>query len=295
MLLFLPVTVTPSVLQGDLLETALTGWEGRSFTLKIVTVVGYFTFCWFGAAIIASQWRSIIRLFEGYPLARLPWLEGVGVRWHRARLAELTTHEEHGSHAVSATELRYWAYPSTAVLPTRLGNVLRAAEFYPLRRYGISLIMIWPRLHKILPRETAEDVEDARATMEFLLVLCLWLVGFALLNPLVAMALGTSLPISLLCFALGLLLAYWAYLSAIPAAAEYGDHLRAAFEVHRHELLKRLRFPQPGTLAEERARWREIDHFVLTGTRFDWRYEPDAAEELRVRLVDGERSGTGGA
>ncbi|WP_329086528.1 hypothetical protein [Streptosporangium sp. NBC_01469] len=291
-LLFLPVTLAPCLLQGGNLERGLAAWEGQTLTFKFLAVIGYFTFCWFSAAIVASQWRNIIRLFEGYPVARFPWLESIGVRWHSARSAELVDLVERERDRMSASELRYWAYPETGVLPTRLGNVLRAAEFYPIRRYGISLITVWPRLHKVLPRETAEDVEDARATMEFLLVLCLWLVAFAALNPVLAVLLGTSMPLSILLFALGLVLAYWAYLSAIPAAAEYGEHLRAAFEVHRLKLLEQLRLPQPDTLLAERARWEDLDRFILEGASPGWRYEPDAGNELRIRIVTSEHGRT---
>ncbi|MBB5076290.1 hypothetical protein [Nonomuraea endophytica] len=42
------------------------------------SVIGYFTFCWFGAVVVAGQWRNIIRLFGGYPLQRLPRLKDKG-------------------------------------------------------------------------------------------------------------------------------------------------------------------------------------------------------------------------
>ncbi|MFI6908833.1 hypothetical protein ACIBKY_46755 [Nonomuraea sp. NPDC050394] len=284
-LLFAPLVSVPVLLQNDMLARALAVWEEQPITAKFAAVIGYFTFCWFGAAVVASQWRNIIRLFEGYPLQRLPWLEAKGVSWHAARSAALVDMGDRRHHTTEVHGLRYWAYPETEFLPTRLGNVIRAAEFYPIQRYGISLINVWPRLYKILPRAVADDVEDSRATMEFLLVLCLWLVGFAVVSPLLAWSFGTSPPWALMVFATALLFAYWAYLSALPAAAEYGEHLRAAFEVHRFDLLRQLRLPLPPDERREHDQWRLLDDLILKAERPVWAYEPEPADELTVRIV----------
>ncbi|MEU8278096.1 hypothetical protein ACFYOK_08695 [Microbispora bryophytorum] len=293
-LLFAPVTLLPSSMQGGRLDRGLAAWDGQSLTFKVTTVVGYFTLCWFGAAIVASQWRNIVRLFEGYPLERLPRLREFGVRWHQAQREELTAFIASGSALERAFDLRYWHYPDAedaVPLPTRLGNVLLAAELYPLKRYGTGLVPLWSRLHAVLPSEVQQDIEDARATMEFLLVLCLWLAGFAALNPLIAIWFGTSMPIAIAVFALGLLCAYWAYLSAIPAAQEYGEQLRAAFETHRFELLRRMRLPLPENLRREQAQWRLLDRFVAKGADPNWTYDTDESRQIHPRLLSGPSDG----
>ncbi|MEV4894741.1 hypothetical protein AB0K48_35685 [Nonomuraea sp. NPDC055795] len=287
-LLFAPLASVPVLLQNDTLARALAVWEEQPITAKFAAVIGYFTFCWFGAAVVASQWRNVIRLFEGYPLQRLPRLAGKGENWHRDRCDDLVEMGNRSYHTMHVHALRYLAYPESEFLPTRLGNVIRAAEFYPIQRYGISLISVWPRLYKILPGSVAEDVKNSRATMEFLLVLCLWLVGFAVVNPLLAWMFGTSLPWAVLVFAFSLLFAYWAYLSAIPAAAEYGAHLRAAFEVHRFDLLRQLRLPLPADERQEHDQWRLLDDLILKAERPSWAYEPEHADELTIRIVTDE-------
>ncbi|MEK8170988.1 hypothetical protein NKH77_19840 [Streptomyces sp. M19] len=44
-----------------------------------------------------------------------------------------------------------------------------------------------------------------------------------------------------------------AYRGAVQAALAYGDAVRAAFDLHRFDLLAALRLPLPGSVAEERA------------------------------------------
>jgi hypothetical protein len=59
--------------------------------------------------------------------------------------------------------------PEEAVLPTRLGNILRAAEMYPYERYGMDGITLWSKLFKTLPKEFQEEIETAYDELLFLL------------------------------------------------------------------------------------------------------------------------------
>ena len=65
------------------------------------------------------------------------------------------------------------------LLPTKLGNVLRASEQYPLR-YGLTAgIQIWTRLVVILPPNISKELEEKNNNMIFLLnssLLC-YLIG----------------------------------------------------------------------------------------------------------------------
>ncbi|WP_422768685.1 hypothetical protein ACN28C_17935 [Plantactinospora sp. WMMC1484] len=129
-LILLPSAALPSLMQERRLDHLIATFNPLPLATKTLVVAGYFTLCWFLAVIVASQWRNIIRLFEGYPLARWPMLDEVGKRWHRARSAALEADRDEWY-------AWYLEYPaSTEVLPTRLGNVIRAAERYPLYRYS---------------------------------------------------------------------------------------------------------------------------------------------------------------
>jgi hypothetical protein len=268
-----PAIAMPALLQTDRLNQLIGDWGRASLGTKVVLVVGYFTFSWFFAVILASQWRNIVRLFEGYPLWRWPALDRVGKQWHGAVSFQLAR----------PVNRKYWyleysRYPAARdALPTRLGNVMRAAERYPEQRYGADLILVWPRLYQVLPRDAVDDVEGARSTMEFLLVLSLWFAAFATGAPLVAVVTRHPSWVAVVCFAVGAGGAYAAYLSAITAAAEYGEQLRSIFDVYRLDLLRRLSVPPVETIAEERLRWQTLGALIGRRVPPDWTYDSGVA------------------
>ncbi|MEV4833501.1 hypothetical protein AB0K05_03205 [Nonomuraea sp. NPDC049486] len=285
-LLFPPVTLLPSLLQGGRLEALVAAWSAQSLGLQVIETLGFFALSWFGASVLASQWRNIVRLFEGYPWQRWHRIYGVGRKWHGARQAELQYMSLYGPNIDAAVHLQHRIYPEdpSHVLATRLGNVLRAAEAYPIQRYGAGLVTLWPRLYHVLPREIQNDVENARATMEFLLVLSLWFCGFGVMNPFIAWFLDTSMPLALGLLGVSLFFAYCAYVSAIPAAIEYGQYLKSAFEVYRFALLKRLRLRQPTSMADEKKQWADLQRLILENLFLDSDYEPDT-EEIRLLVA----------
>ncbi|GAA2670651.1 hypothetical protein [Actinoplanes palleronii] len=265
--LLLPIVGLPALVQSRKIDQLVAEWSQFSIGMKAFIVVGYFTLCWFGAVILASQWRNIVRLFEGYPLWRWPWIDRVGKQWHEALSYQL------GKRGRQHWYLQYSRYPPPReVLPTRLGNVLRAAERYPEQRYGAEMILIWPRLYQVLPRDAIDDVEGARSSMEFLLVLSLWFTAFTATAP-VAVVLVKGAPlVAVVCFAVGSAGAYAAYLSAIVAAAEYGEQLRSIFDVYRLELLRRLNLPPVHDITEERRQWQALGALIGRRVLPTWKY-----------------------
>ncbi|WUI03932.1 hypothetical protein OHR68_19745 [Spirillospora sp. NBC_00431] len=295
---FLPVLVfplavaAPVLLQNERADVSVRVWESLPTGAKLFALFAYFSACWFAAAIVASQWRNIIRLYEGYPLESWPLLRDVGKRWHAT--------QRHGMVFPPPDDrtlyLRYSTYPEfpMGVLPTRLGNVMRAAETHALRRYEAETILLWPRLTHVLPRETINDIAEARATLEFLLVLSLWCVGFGLTNVLTAVFFHGAPSIAALLFAFGVLGAYCSYASAIPIAAEYAEHVRCTFELYRLDLLDRLRIPAPKDLQEEREIWWKLCAFIRGGAEVDWLYGSGVSEQV-VRIGDIESAHDRGA
>jgi hypothetical protein len=83
----------------------------------------------------------------------------------------------------------------------------------------------------------------------------------------------------LVSFALGAIGAYLAYLSAIEAAREYGDHLRSVFDVYRLPLLRALHVPVPETAAEEQARWAALFEFFGRRNLPTWKFDHGVAAD----------------
>src|SRR5450755_1154464 len=157
-LLFGPAVAAPVVLENGRLHDLAAAWDAQSGTLKFLEIAAYLALVWFLAAIVASQWRNLTRLFEGYPLRRISPLYRSAVRYHRRQQRMLKDRPRHRSRN----------YPLTArgILPTRLGNILRAAEHYPRDRYHAPLILVWARLYAVLPADFAANIEMTRARYE---------------------------------------------------------------------------------------------------------------------------------
>src|SRR5947209_3709754 len=75
------------------------------------------------------------------------------------------------------------------VVATELGNVLAAVESYGRTRYGIDLVLVWPRLYKMLPEQVAASVAAAKAEIELQLVTTALGIAFGI---------GIAIPLALL-------------------------------------------------------------------------------------------------
>ncbi len=257
--LLLPVAIlAPWSLQGSRLNSLEDHLQHQSLAIKIIEVALYFGNAWFLAAILASQWRNVIRLFEGYPLMRLPWVGRACAKWYQAKAAGLE------SDPNQSPWLLYYNFPmdSGDFLPTRLGNVLCAAERYPYYRYGADSIVLWPRLYHILPRDFVDDVEEARASLEFLLVISLWCIAAGAGALILLVASHSSFVLMLFILVVSAIGSYAFYVSAIWAAVEYGEELRSGMELFRLQLLERMKLRPPKNLRQEQETWNYLLQFI---------------------------------
>jgi hypothetical protein len=149
--------------------------------------------------------------------------------------------------AAIADQQRRARYPSGSLLPTALGNVLRAGERMAGRRYGLDAIVIWPRLYPVLGDRQRAVVDDRRDQLDLMSRLC----ATAALVAVVTWALLWRAPvwwlIPLLAFGLSVL----AYRAAVSAAVAYGQALDVAFDLYRFDLLRALHLPLPSDNAIE--------------------------------------------
>ncbi|MCA1680714.1 MAG: hypothetical protein LC777_18085, partial [Actinobacteria bacterium] len=154
-LVFTTLTAAVVIGQSESVSAIETSWARADTLSKALAVLGYLACVYFLAVAVASQWRGIVRLFEGYVLRDALLRRGVtapGVQWHRQRLQALC-----GVGPDADAYCAYSSYPSSDheddVLPTRLGNILLAAERYSLDRYQFESILFWPRLYPLLPQQ----------------------------------------------------------------------------------------------------------------------------------------------
>ncbi|MDX1999378.1 MAG: hypothetical protein SF066_16790 [Thermoanaerobaculia bacterium] len=252
----------------------------------------------FLVGLLYSLNAQVQRLFEGYP-----WRSSLLGRWCTARfqaeLDDLRTRRRHlialkespgldpvlqakiGSRLARLTEYLRSEFPQrSSVLPTRLGNIVRAAENYPRDEYGISSIPAWPRLVAVLPKEYASQMDDGKVTLDFFLnssllsaVSALVLLFFAL--PEAGAGLGAFVgwlaEVAGASFASVLF-----YRFALSPAKHWGGLFKGAFDLYRWLLLKQLGYqhlPIDVDRFAERDLWKGISKQFLFGDRSE--YERD--------------------
>lgn len=253
---------------------------GRTITQQIALVL-IVPLCLAGAFLIAAVFWSlnvwIVRFFEGYPIEGWQFItRRFQSRRHklyeeiaglRARVDAQT--DQQASHAdyPRLTDLQVKAelqYPpaDAELLPSKLGNVIRAFECYPDTRYGIETITLWPRLVAVLPKSRLDAINTEKSLMDFWLNLSLALLISGLFWA-TAMWYATIMlwPFRILVLISGMLLCYLAYRAAIPSAIAWGYEVRATFDLYRGDLFRKLGLQRPTSIFEEKELWKKVFWF----------------------------------
>jgi hypothetical protein len=213
-------------------------------------------------------------------------------------------------------------YPpfESMILPTRLGNILRAAEVYPLTRWGIDPVPMWPRI--IYAASTAEKGESYLAKVDYSNDQCSFLLNFSLLSVVFsAIALVASLyqyfllflqnlgreeflyfiPIDaepkvyiqraiiyLILILLSLAMAWYFYNASLWNVSQYGNLIRSTFDLFRFDLLESLHLPLPTDNREDKeAVGEDVEDLVEDegiGEEFLWRR---VSELITIGKVNG--------
>ena len=226
----------------------LSSGEGVALVLAILVA----------ALILEPLQFSLVRVLEGYwgesRLGRLLAAPGIAYHgWRRSRLEDRQRREgdrvdRRAEREAAARRLRRYP-PADAVLPTGLGNVLRAAELRAGERYGLDSLVIWPRLYPVLGEQVRALADDRRDQLDLSVRFCvMFAVATAVLLALLA-PYGWWLAVPAGTFAL----AWLSYSAAIAAAAEYGEALETAFDLHRFDLLRALHLPLPNDSRRSRT------------------------------------------
>ncbi|MCZ4510745.1 hypothetical protein O3Q52_21645 [Streptomyces sp. ActVer] len=141
------------------------------------------------------------------------------------------------------------------VMPTRIGNVLRAGETRPIDKYGLDAVVVWPHLWLLLPDTARGELAAARKALDSSVSGCVWGLLFVAFTPLTPWALPVGLGFAVVAAKL------W-----IPGRAEnFADLVEACFDLYRSDLYGRLRWPLPMNPAAERSSGREITKYLLRG------------------------------
>jgi hypothetical protein len=253
---------------------AIASWNSADSIVKTVLVIAWIALVFVVANVVANGALWVIRLFEGYA-APASWFATTARRHQLECAASLLERD------ADDFEFRFPPYPRELddrhVAPTKLGNVLLSAELYSMDRYGVDSVRVWPRLYHLVPEDLRVSMAAARESMEFLLVVSLFAAVYTFIASVALLVADGPIPWFLASLGGGTVVAVVAYFAALGPASIYGDHIRAAYDLHRLELIAALGLPRPATLAEERRIWRDAIRLLDGGEEHVWRSVPKPA------------------
>jgi hypothetical protein len=213
---------------------------------------------------------GVIRMLEGYwPVALEAPRRLLTSRWtRRLERAEARYQQLRGRIASSdgipadarrlaALELRLRRMPSDprTVMPTALGNRLRAAEQRPQHKYGLDAVRCWPQMWLLLPDNARGDIGEARAELDGATAVWTWGALFIVWTPWAWWAPIAALAV---CSA--------AYGAALRASELLGTLVEAAFDLYRGELYRALGLTRPSDPVEERLAGRDLTRRLWRGS-----------------------------
>lgn len=196
-------------------------------------------------------------------------------------------------------------YSVDLILPTRLGNILRASETYPTVRYGMDAVSWWPRLYNLIPKETKQGIEGALNELYILLNLstlsviffiwCLIVTSYysitpVTINPEFIFRYVYAGVIALIC-------AWFFYRISLHKAGAFGNQIRSAYDLYRLQLLEQMKLKRPENSVDEFHIWKNLGEFTvvrnfsLEFTPFDYVWtsqdekQPDSTKEVERKTA----------
>jgi hypothetical protein len=153
------------------------------------------------------------------------------------------------------TLLRDTPSEDSLAMPTRLGDILRAAERRPLEKYGLDAVICWTALWLVMPVDARTEIAQTRARLDAALRFWLWGALFVVWTPWTPLALPVAIAAPLL-----------AYYGGILAAARlFGELVVTGFDLYRMSLYDALHLPRPASPADERRHGAQVTNLLWGG------------------------------
>jgi hypothetical protein len=154
---------------------------------------------------------------------------------------------------------------ATAVLPTKFGNALHAFEDYPRQAYEIDSIPGWSRLLAVVPKDYRELIEESRGDMNFWMNT--WFLSYFLLAEYLGLAAWfRETPLVWLVIPALIFAIFFCSEQATKAAVAWGHWVKGAFDVFLLDLLKKLGYKTPLTLAAVREICKKLSQSMIYRT-----------------------------
>ena len=252
----------------------ITSWMNRQTSVAQLAVVLAGLLAVAGSGLIVARLTfPALRLLEGYWPA---WLGGLRrrllARVERQAAADDAAWRELAPHVIgpqpdaTADQLAAFARldqrrrrrpnVSSRYLPTRIGNILRAAETWPADKYGLDTVVVWPRLWLLLPDNSRHELLTARDALDSAVAAVMWGLLFCVFSIWTPLAIPIGLAVA------AIAVVFW-----VPNRAEvFGDLLEAAYDLHRIALYRQLRWPLPTDPKQEHSQGKKLTSYLWRGT-----------------------------
>lgn len=297
MAFFLPTAACLAAVYALLCSFRRTQWIERSLAshdlLERIALFGFL--CWIGAVMLLAMNHLIIRTLEGYgsinPLRLLIGVERLKVRWLTGRIASISERAADTEDAAQRNQMKAkWSrlkwiyaerYPSQEwLLPTSLGNTIRAFEIYPRIMYGIEGIQGWNRIQLVMHPEARQLVDSMKSRLDLWINLCLGaLISLLVYAALVWQTEMQPIPWAPI-FALGVIAFAWVL--ACKAAGHWGESIKACFDVFLPQLANAMRIGLGDTAEAERAAWLMYSQAIIYRAPEAWLGRTPIKEERSV-------------
>lgn len=255
-------------------QSALKTWQGYATEEQIFYGAAGLLLVFFTAILIESFAATLLRLYEGYwprwPGSARRRAADLREKQERRRVLRAkvvtgqATQADRAELARLDTELAHRPRDPERSMPTRLGDILRAAEDYARERYGLDPIIFWPRLFPQLSEALRQALGTAQDQLDLTLRLSTLTLLYGAIWSIVVIVqkqwgvLWWTLP------ALPLTWLFWR--AAHQAATSYAGLFRSAFDLHRFDVYESLHWPPPTSPETEKAQGAELILFLNEGT-----------------------------
>jgi hypothetical protein len=240
--------------------SAIGQWlEDAGAAQLLVVAIGAVLVVLLSSVVIGQFTLPLLRALEGY---WTDWLSPIHRRRVAAWVKKLDALEAQRARpgvdaaTVSSVEVRLRRFPDrTDVMPTRIGNIVRAGERRPAYWYGLDAVVVWPQLWLALPEHPRTGIAQARAQLDHSVTCLAWAI--------LSIGLGVLWwPATLV----GVVTAWLIGRFWVPVTAEnYATLISAVFDTHRFSLYAAMDYPRPVTPDQERAAGRALTSFLWNG------------------------------
>jgi hypothetical protein len=233
----------------------------------------------------AAQTR-LYRLLEGYSWPRPLRLAKIAKQVEEKRRLADEVSRTSGVEKALLLE-KYGRYPvdDNQVVPTRLGNSIRAFETYAQNRYQLDSQLLWSELTASAPDSVRKDVDSAQAGVDFFVSLVYLFAALSVACIATGLAEGNDRLKLLVIGAITIALTpVWYYL-AVAATDQWYVTIQALVNLGRKPLAEALGLQLPADLDREREMWWLVNYFVRK--EFDPQIVP-LLNEFRAEPTDGK-------